>query len=212
MKKFNKIIKIIMSILIILGLTLLIISKYIIISTKNNIVEINELKEKKYDAIVVLGAGIVNKEPSKMLKERLDTAIEIYNKKPNKIIMSGDNGSINYNEVIVMKNYALNEGIPEEDIFMDHAGFSTYESIYRAKEIFGVNNMIIVSQKYHLYRALFIAKAFDIKAVGIDAMKVEYSGQKYRESREKLARIKDFIFCIIKPKPTYLGEKININE
>mgnify|MGYP000152299077 FL=1 len=72
--------------------------------------------------------------------------------------MSGDHGRENYDEVNTMKNYAINDGIPSEDIFMDHAGFETYDSMYRAKKIFGAKKVVIVSQKYHLYRSLYIAK------------------------------------------------------
>ena len=110
-----------------------------------------------------------------------------------------------------MKNYAIEEKIPSEDIFMDHAGFSTYESIYRAKEIFGVKTMIIVTQEYHLYRALYIANQLGIKAYGVNADKIKYSDEIYREAREILARNKDFVKVIFKPKPTYLGENIPIN-
>ena len=110
-----------------------------------------------------------------------------------------------------MKQYAIDKGIPSEDIFMDHAGFSTYESIYRAKEIFKAKNIIIVTQKYHLYRALYIAKKLDINAYGISSDPRKYRGQTYREVREILARNKDFINCIIKPKPTYLGEAIPVS-
>ena len=94
---------------------------------------------------------------------------------------------------------------------MDHAGFSTYESIYRAKEIFKAKKIIIVTQKYHLYRALYIANKLGLEAYGISADKKEYSGQIKREIREILARNKDIIQTIIKPKPTYLGEPIPVS-
>ena len=94
---------------------------------------------------------------------------------------------------------------------MDHAGFSTYESIYRAKEIFKAKKIIIVSQEYHLYRALYIANALGIEAVGVSATKRDYGGQLIRDIREVLARAKDFGKCIIKPEPTYLGEEIPVS-
>ena len=83
--------------------------------------------------------------------------------------MSGDHGRVSYDEVNTMKDYAINDGIPSDDIFMDHAGFSTYDSMYRAKEIFGVKKIVIVSQKYHLTRALYIAKKLGIEAYGVSA-------------------------------------------
>ena len=109
-----------------------------------------------------------------------------------------------------MKDYLKDNGIPSEDIFMDHAGLSTYDSIFRAKSIFETKNIIIVTQKYHLYRALYIAKSLNIKAVGVSADKRRYFGQTKRDIREIIARLKDFIKCIIKPNPTYLGNQISI--
>ena len=125
--------------------------------------------------------------------------------------MSGDHGQDEYDEVNIMKEFAIEKGIPSEDIFMDHAGFSTYESIYRAKEIFGAKKIIIVTQKYHLYRALYIAKTMGIEAYGVGADPRQYVGAFNREVREILARNKDFAKCIFKPKPTYLGDPIPIN-
>ena len=125
--------------------------------------------------------------------------------------MSGDHGQDEYDEVNIMKDFAIEKGIPSEDIFMDHAGFSTYESIYRAKEIFGAKKIIIVTQEYHLYRALYIAKTMGIEAYGVGADPRQYVGAFNREVREILARNKDFVKCIFKPEPTYLGDPIPIN-
>ena len=110
-----------------------------------------------------------------------------------------------------MKQIAVDNGVPSIDVFMDHAGFSTYESIYRAKEIFGVEKMIIVTQDYHLYRALYIAESFGIEAYGVNADYREYWGQSKRDAREILARFKDFATVTLKPEPTYLGETIDIS-
>ena len=150
--------------------------------------------------------------PSPMLEDRLLKGIELYNEGiAPKIIMSGDHGQKEYDEVNIMKEYAINAGVPSEDVFMDHAGFSTYESIYRAKEIFGVKNVVIVTQEYHLYRAIYIANKLGIKAYGVNTDPRDYAGQLYREVREILARNKDFVKSIFKPKSTYLGESIPIN-
>ena len=94
---------------------------------------------------------------------------------------------------------------------MDHAGFSSYESIYRAKEIFEAKKIVIVTQKYHLYRSLYIANKLGIEAYGVSADLRKYIGQSYREVREILARDKDFVKCIFKPKSTYMGEVIPVN-
>jgi vancomycin permeability regulator SanA len=201
-------------ILIIVGISIVLsINFYVILSTKKQIVDLSNLKNKNdYDCIIVLGAGIWGDKPSPMLQDRLDTAIQLYETGiASKIIMSGDNGQEGYDEVNVMKDYAINKGIPSEDIFMDHAGFSTYESIYRAKEIFKVEKAIIVTQKYHLYRALHIGNKLGINVTGVGADPRKYSGQIFRELRGILARNKDFIQAIFKLKPTYLGESIPVS-
>ena len=110
-----------------------------------------------------------------------------------------------------MKQYVLERGIPKEDVFLDHAGFSTYESVYRAKAIFQVERAIIVTQKYHLYRALFIAKQLGLETIGISALERRYVGQWGRDVREFLARNKDFFQAMLKPEPTFLGEVIPIS-
>ena len=201
-------------ILIIVGISIVLsINFYVILSTKKQIVDLSNLKNKKdYDCIIVLGAGIWGDKPSPMLQDRLDEAIKLYEEgMAPKLIMSGDNGREGYDEVNVMKDYAINKGIPSEDIFMDHAGFSTYESIYRAKEVFKVEKAIIVTQKYHLYRALHIGNKLGINVTGVGADPRKYSGQIFRELREILARNKDFIQAIFKLKPTYLGESIPVS-
>lgn len=165
-----------------------------------------------YDCILVLGAGVNGDKPSNMLEDRLLVASELYFRgMAPKLIMSGDHGSESYDEVNVMKAYAVSLDIPSEDIFMDHAGFSTYESIYRAKIIFGVERLIVVTQEYHLYRALYIAEELGLDAVGVSADIREYRGEPYRETRELLARTKDAFMCSFKPRPTYLGDKISLS-
>lgn len=188
------------------------INFYVKISTSKLIVNNDSDKLNNYDCILVLGAGIWNNEPSPMLKDRLDVAINLYNnKKASKIIMSGDHTKENYDEVNIMKKYAIDKGVKSEDIFMDHAGISTYDSIYRAKNIFKADKIIIVTQKYHLYRSLYIAKKLDIESLGVEATPKKYSGAFAREVREILARDKDFIKSILKPKSKYLGEGISVS-
>ena len=207
MKK--KIIITIIIIMLIASLIPLSINFYVVGSTKKQIN--NEIKEE-VDCILVLGAGIWGEKPSPMLQDRLDTAIKLYKDGvSNKIIMTGDHGTKEYDEVNIMKDYAINQGIPSEDIFMDHAGFSTYESIYRARDIFKVKKMVIVTQEYHLYRALYIANSLGVKSYGVNSDPRKYAGQMYREVREILARNKDFIYGIVKPKPTYLGKEIPVS-
>lgn len=175
--------------------------------------EAAELSEIKPQCIMVLGAS-VNSDgtPSPMLRDRLDTAIDLYHKGvAPKLLLSGDNGQIVYNEVQAMKNYAVQNGVDEKDIFMDHAGFSTYESVYRAKYIFEVDSMIVATQTYHLYRALYGCERMGITAMGAASDQYTYSGQEFREVREVLARDKDVVKWIFKPQPTFLGEAVPIS-
>lgn len=165
------------------------------------------------DCILVLGCGVRDDgTPSDMLRDRLDRSLELYfaGVAP-KLLMSGDHGRVEYDEVNIMKQYAIDRGVPSQDVFMDHAGFSTYESIYRAKEIFCADNIVIVTQEYHLYRALYLAKSFGLDAHGVECDYYTYYGQTMRDVREILARNKDFFTSIFKPYPTYLGEAIPVN-
>ena len=199
--------------LIIFTVIALLVNRYVKISTQAQILTENDYTEiENVDCIIVLGAGIWGDKPSPILEDRLLEAIRLYNNKVSpKIIMSGDHGRKEYDEVNIMKNFAIKKGIPSEDIFMDHAGFSTYESLYRAKEVFEAKKVVIVTQKYHLYRALYIAKRLGIEAYGVNSDPRRYVGEAYRELREILARNKDFFSCIFKPKPKYLGEAIHVS-
>lgn len=164
------------------------------------------------DCIMVLGCGVYQNNPTPLLEDRLKRGVAVFQTGVSpKILMSGDHGQKNYDEVNVMKQYALDQGIPEEDIFMDHAGFSTYESMCRAREIFGIDKMIIVTQKYHLPRAVYLARMLGIEAYGIASDYRSFGGQFYRDCREVLARVKDLFVAIIQPDPTYLGEAIPIS-
>jgi vancomycin permeability regulator SanA len=165
------------------------------------------------DCIVVFGCQVRDDGSlSHMLRDRLIRGVELYHAgAAPKVIMSGDHGRTEYNEVGAMKDYAIENGVPSENIFMDHAGFSTYETVYRAKEIFQAERIILVTQEYHLYRALYIAKQFGIDAYGVSADLNTYGGQTMRDIREILARCKDFAMCILKPEPTFLGEAIPVS-
>lgn len=208
-----KSIKIYNNIYYLIAIIILEINLYIILSTKKQIIKKEDYtKLSDIDCIIILGAGIVEDKPSHMLEDRLLEGIKLYqNNISDKIIMSGDHGRKEYDEVNVMKNYAIQRGVPSENIFMDHAGFSTYESIYRERDIFKARKVVIVTQKYHLYRALYIANQLGIEAYGVGADPRQYVEKTYREMREILARNKDFIKCIFKPEPTYLGETIPVN-
>ena len=165
-----------------------------------------------YDCIIILGCGIKDDgRPSDMLYDRIITGVELYKKGiAPRILMSGDHGRTDYDEVGTMKKYAVDMGVPEDAVFCDHAGFSTYESMVRANKVFGIENAVVVTQSYHLYRALYDAESFGIDAYGVSADVRRYLGQTNRNIREIIARNKDFLFCVFKPDPKYLGEKIDI--
>ena len=213
-KKFI-IILIVLSCLAVIGIaTVLCLNFYVKhIGGKNILTPEEALKLDDVDCILVLGCRVKeNGEPSAMLYDRLKRGIELYEQGvAPKIIMSGDHGTKEYDEVNTMKDVAVATGVPSRDVFMDHAGFSTYESVYRAKEIFKAEKIIIVTQDYHLYRALFIAKQLGIEAYGVNADYRSYLGQSKREIREILARCKDFVNTIFKPEPKYLGEAIPVS-
>jgi vancomycin permeability regulator SanA len=199
--------------IILIFLLTIFINVYVTSSTENMIISVEEALKKDADCILVLGAGVRRDgSPSPMLEDRILTGIDLYNKGvSDRLIMSGDHSTKEYDEVNVMKKYAIENGIPSEHIFMDHAGISTYDSIYRAKEIFEAEKIIIVTQKYHLYRALYTARALGIEAYGVSADIRVYAGQDLREIREKAARVKDFLMAILKPNPKFLGDTIPVS-
>ena len=165
------------------------------------------------DCILVLGCKVgADGTLSHMLEDRLRQGVALYDLgAAPKLLMSGDHGTAEYDEVDAMKRYAVDAGISSQDVFMDHAGFSTYESVYRAKEVFGVRRVIIVTQEYHLYRALMVARRMGLEAYGVAVNYRTYAGQTSRDVREVLARVKDFGMTIFWPEPTYLGEAIPIS-
>ena len=200
--------------LCILGITALtVINSIVKLSTGDQIINSEEAaKQEGIDCILVLGCFVKDDgRPSDMLFDRLTRGVELYGLgAAPKLLMSGDHGREEYDEVAAMKQFAIDEGIPPEDVFMDHAGFSTYESIYRAKEIFQAAKILIVTQEYHLYRALYIANQLGVEAYGVSSDYHTYVGQFMRDFREMLARVKDCATCIFKPEPTYLGDAIPI--
>ena len=205
----------IMLCLCVLGITALTaINAGVKFSTGDQIISAEEAaKLQEVDCILVLGCLVKDDgTPSHMLQDRLRRGIELYDLgAAPKLLMTGDHGRVEYDEVAAMKQYAIDAGIASENIFMDHAGFSTYESIYRAKEIFQAKKILIVTQEYHLYRALYIANQLGVEAYGVSSDYRSYTNQTMRDIREVLARLKDFGMAIVKPDPTYLGDSIPIS-
>jgi vancomycin permeability regulator SanA len=210
MKKIRKIIIILTMIILTVGLISSVINIYMVSYSKRFIINEENFKIKA-DAVIVLGAYVFpNGEVSWMLRDRLDTALKVYTKAADKIIVSGDHGNKNYNEVRAMKDHLLEKGVSEHDIFMDHAGFSTYDSMYRAKEIFLLKKAIISTQRYHLYRAIYAARKLGIEAYGIEADLHVYPRMSYYQLREALARVKDYFYVLFKVKPVFAGPVIDI--
>ena len=215
MKKSLKIIVIVLAALTVISVCgVFIINMHVKRSGKRRIVSAEEAAGlEDVDCIIVLGC-LVNGDNrlSGLLADRLRRGVELYDAgAAPKLLMSGDHGRKDYDEVNAMKDYAKDCGVPSEDVFMDHAGFSTYETMYRAKAIFGAKKVIIVTQEYHLYRAVYIAGRLGLDAYGVASDYHTYGGQTQRDLREVLARCKDFFMTIFKPEPTYLGEKIPID-
>ena len=194
-------------------LTVFGLSSYMKNHTAERILSAEETTNIDADCILILGCGVREDDtPSLMLRDRLETGIALYEAgAAEKLLMSGDHGRKEYDEVNTMKDFAMERGIPSEDIFMDHAGFSTYDSMYRARDVFCAKKVIIVTQAYHLPRALYVAEKLGLEAYGVAALDVNYHGQMYRELREMLARAKDFCSAWLQPAPKYLGEAIPVS-
>ncbi|WP_222166516.1 SanA/YdcF family protein [Edaphocola aurantiacus] len=162
---------------------------------------------------IIFGAGIRNNKPSAYLQDRLDAGIELYKSgKVKRLLLSGDNGQDEYDELTVMKEYCTAHGIPAEDIFVDYAGFDTYSTVYRAKDLFKVDEAIMISQNYHLDRAVYLGEAMGIKSYGYAADREGgYALMQKNKMREYLALLKSFADVHIGRKPRFHGGDINIH-
>ena len=214
-KPLQKLILIIPVFILICALVPVAMNIYVVSFSSQYILTPEEFEAQNVDCVMVLGAGVWGDSPSHMLEERLNRGIEVYNSPAtNRLLMSGDHGRTDYDEVNVMKSFAMQSGAVSEEVFMDHAGFSTYESMYRARDVFDVKSLIIVTQEYHLYRAIYDARKLGLEAYGVAADGQYNYGldmRLYNNLRESLARCKDVIWCIAQPEPTYLGEVIPIS-
>ncbi|MDR0518777.1 MAG: YdcF family protein [Clostridiales Family XIII bacterium] len=188
-------------------------------STQDRIVSAEEVaavaeREGKFPCAEVLGASVLGVEPSPILASRINVGMEAVKDGATDILLfSGDNGTNEYNEVAAMKKYATENGGPYgvsgDNIYLDYAGFSTYDSMYRLRDVFGTKRAIIVTQQYHLYRALYIAHRLGIDAYGV-AAETRESGQLQREIREIFARTKDFFYILANRQPKFLGDPIDL--
>ncbi len=197
--KLKKIVKFLFCLCLIGAIALFSINARVKTVTDSKIISVEEsAKLEDIDCIIVLGCQVKSDGSlSHMLRDRLMRGVELYKQTTApKIIMSGDHGQKSYDEVNAMKQYAIENGVPSEDVFMDHAGFSTYESMYRARDIFKAKKVLIVTQEYHLYRAIYVARKLGLDAYGVTSDLRDYGGQDFRDIREILARNKDFFFTV----------------
>ena len=166
-----------------------------------------------YPVGIVLGARVVGATVIEgVYEDRLETAAELYRKgKIAKILVSGDHGQVDYDEVNAGKDYLLKEGIPGVDIFLDHAGFDTYDSIYRAKNIFGIDKALVITQDFHLPRALYFTESLKMHALGCRADLHKYENIASMERREILARVKAWFSILCGAHPKYMGETYDIS-
>ena len=175
---------------------IIVLNRVVVSQSEDNIIDVGDVDsiDKTYSAIVVLGAGIRDDgSPSHVLEDRLKGAVALYERGVSEIIViSGDNSGESYDEVSAMERYCLSAGIPKEAIVRDDIGFSTYETVYNTVES-GYDTIIFVTQKYHLYRAIYLAEAMGADADGFSADYRQYRGQTARDVREYLARCKDFL-------------------
>ncbi len=198
---------------IILVLLAIFIANYLVEnSTKNKVFnDVNKIPKNKVGLVLgttkLLKGGWINV----YFTYRINAVVELYNaKKIDFILVSGDNGSENYDEPTDFKNSLIEKGIPENKIFLDYAGFRTLDSVVRAKEVFGLTKITIISQKFHNQRAIYLAEKNGIEAVGYNATDIRGRYGLKVKLREYLARVKVFVDILFRVKPKFLGEKIEI--
>jgi len=159
---------------------------------------------------VVFGAGLRRDgTPTPILRDRVETAATLYfSGKVEKILLSGDNRFEDYNEPEAMRQYALSLGVPGDALALDYAGRRTYDTCYRARAIFGVKSALLVTQKFHLPRALFICNALGVKAVGVQANNRQYWNRSLLiwNFREQLATLGAFFDVFVATPPPVLGD------
>jgi len=203
--------KILFSILLFCFLIVFIPQIWIFFSSKNKIFSLEKF-DKKEKVIIVFGAGVRGNKVSSVAADRLKTAFEIYNRGlADKILVSGDNSHLSYNEPIVMKNYIVSLGVKDEDVALDYAGFRTFDTCFRANRVFGLNSAILVTQSSHLPRAIFLCNSFGVSSVGVSADLQKYRNWNYQFFREFFAKtIAFYEVFIFRHEPKFLGEKIEI--
>ena len=195
-----------------LGLALLLIINALVFFPGRSLITTAAAAEPAQVALV-LGAGVgADGRPTPMLRDRLETALELYRAgKVQKLLLSGDHSRPDYDEVNAMRRYLEERGVPPEDLFLDHAGFDTYDSMYRAAAVFQVEDVIVVTQEFHLPRALWIATRLGLDAQGVAADRFRYGVERVYAAREFAARVKAFGEVAVRRRPVFLGPVIPIS-
>jgi SanA protein len=197
----------------VLSFALVSIIYFYVKSSTKDFIYVNANEIPKHEVGIIFGAGIKGNEPSSYLKDRLDAGILLFKtNKIDKILLSGDNGRDEYDELTVMKRYCYENGIDTTKIFVDYAGFDTYSTMYRAREIFKVDQAILITQEYHLNRAIYLGNQLGVKSIGFSANKMLYGNYNYVRFREFFSIFKSFLDVKRNRKPRFLGTTININE
>lgn len=183
-------------------------SVYFVVRDQSDSIYISVQDVPPEPVAIVFGAGI----GTPVLSDRVATAVKLYNSgKVKKILMTGDNGHANYDEPNAMKALAIVAGVPARDIVCDYAGFRTYDSLYRARDIFDVHQAILVTQGFHLPRAIFIAKSLGMSVIGIDASLHSYGGEEtLYELREIVASECAWLDVSMHKRPRFLGKKESV--
>jgi vancomycin permeability regulator SanA len=200
-----------MLVLVVLIGTVFVFSQLLVLhSADGRIFDVEEAPSER--VVIVLGASVLRSgQPSDMLADRLLTALDLYHAgKAEKFLLSGDHGKVDYDEVESMRKFLLEREVSEGDIVLDHAGFDTFDSMSRAKKVFGLNEALVVSQSYHLPRAIYVAENNDLEVFGVSADRQNYVKIEYFKLREMLARVKAVLDVWLGSEPKFLGEEISI--
>jgi SanA protein len=194
------------------GLLAAVVINAYVVTTANHWIMARMSDVPHSQAAIVFGAAVYEGGAlSQVTSDRVAAGIALYQAgKVDKLLISGDHGQMQYNEVTPMRDMALAAGVPPRDVFTDHAGFCTYDTIARATRVFKVDRAVLVTQRYHLPRALYLARELGLPATGFEADQRQYRSQRFMTTREYAARVKDFVKAIFRPDPRFLGAEIPI--
>ena len=200
----RKLLKLLLKLMLAAVITVACMNLTVLLTTVGQVIDIEDSKEKNTDCVLVLGAAVWGTNPSPMLRQRIDKGMEVFRvTAADYLLMSGDGREDNYNEPKTMARYATENGIDEAYIIQDPYGIRTYDSLWRAKYVLGYDSVIVITQAYHLNRAIYIGKAMGMEVYGIACDNGILNAGLYNNSREIVARCKDFIWCLFKIKPAY---------